>query len=123
MKRVVVTGMAGVTALGNSWAEVFAGLRARRNAIRRMHEWERYTDMGTKLAAPVPNFAAPEHWTRKQLRGMGRVSQLAVRASELALEQACLLNDPFLKSGNVGVACGSCVGSTQSESCPDVRRD
>src|SRR5437868_3640723 len=116
MKRVVVTGMAGVTALGNNWTQIFAGLRARRNAIRRMAEWERYTDMGTKLAAPVPNFEAPEHWTRKQLRGMGRVSQLAVRASEFALEQARLLNDPFLKSGKVGVACGSCVGST-----PDIK--
>jgi 3-oxoacyl-[acyl-carrier-protein] synthase II len=116
MKRVVVTGMAGVTALGSGWPEIFAGLHARRNAIRRMQEWEWYTDMGTKLAAPVPGFAAPEHWTRKQLRGMGRVSQLAVRASEMALEQAGLLGDPILKSGNVGVACGSCVGST-----PDIK--
>ena len=116
MKRVVVTGMAGVTALGNSWPEIFEGLRTRRNATRRMVEWERYTDMGTKLAAPVPAFEAPAHWTRKQLRGMGRVSQLAVRASEMALEQAGLLNHPLLKSGNVGVACGSCVGST-----PDIK--
>ena len=116
MKRVVVTGMAGITALGSSWPEIFGGLRARRNATRRMVEWERFTDMGTRLAAPVPDFTPPERWTRKQLRGMGRVSQLAVRASEMALEQAGLLNDPLLKSGNVGVACGSCVGST-----PDIK--
>src|SRR5256885_11141482 len=68
--------------------------------------------MGTKLAAPVPDFQPPEHWTRKQLRGMGRVSQLAVRASEMALEQAGLLGDPLLKSGSVGVACGPCLGRT-----------
>jgi 3-oxoacyl-[acyl-carrier-protein] synthase II len=39
-----------------------------------------------------------------------------VRASEMALEKAGLLDDPLLKSGNVGVACGSCVGST-----PDIK--
>ncbi|MEJ0036457.1 MAG: beta-ketoacyl-ACP synthase [Gammaproteobacteria bacterium] len=116
MKRVVVTGMAGVTALGNSWPEIFEGFRARRNVTRRMAEWERYTDMGTRLAAPIEMFEPPEHWTRKQLRGMGRVSQFAVRAAEMALERAGLLNDAVLKSGRVGVACGSCVGST-----PDIK--
>src|SRR5689334_2946102 len=116
MKRVVVTGMAGITALGNTWPEIFAGLRARKNVTRRMHEGDRFTDMGTKLPAPVSDFAAPDHWTRKQLRGMGRVSQLAVRATEMALERAGLIGDPLLKSGAVGVACGSCVGST-----PDIK--
>ncbi len=108
--------MAGVTALGNTWPEIFEGLRARRNVTRRMVEWDRFTDLGTKLAAPVPDFEPPGHWTRKQLRGMGRVSQLAVRASEMALERAGLLGDPVLKNGSVGVACGSCVGST-----PDIK--
>jgi 3-oxoacyl-[acyl-carrier-protein] synthase II len=116
IKRVVVTGMAGVTALGTTWPEIFEGLRARKNVTRRMAEWDRYADLGTKLAAPVMSFAPPAHWTRKQLRGMGRVSQFAVRATEMALERAGLLGDPVLKSGGVGVACGSCVGST-----PDIK--
>jgi 3-oxoacyl-[acyl-carrier-protein] synthase II len=47
---------------------------------------------------------------------MGRVSQLAVRAAEMALEKAGLLGDPLLRSGRVGVACGSCIGST-----PDIK--
>src|SRR4051812_17633557 len=106
MKRVVVTGMAGVTALGNTWPQILEGLHARRNVTRRIAEWDRYTDMGTRLAAPVESFQAPEHWTRKQLRGMGRVSQFAVRAAEMALDGAGLLNDAVLKSGRVGVACG-----------------
>ena len=116
MKRVVVTGMAGVTALGTSWAEIHQGFRARRNVTQRIADWERYTDLGTKLAAPVDSFQPPERWTRKQLRGMGRVSQLAVRAAEMALERAGLMGDAMLKSGRVGVACGSCIGST-----PDIK--
>src|SRR6185295_11479785 len=103
MKRVVVTGMAGITALGATWPEILEGLRARRNVTRRMLEWERFASMGTKLGAPVPGFETPRHWTRKQLRGMGRVSQLAVRATEMALERAGLLGNPLLRSGAAGV--------------------
>ncbi len=116
MKRVVVTGMAGVTAFGTTWAQIHDAFRARKNVTQRIQEWDRFTDLGTKLAAPVDHFTPPEHWTRKQLRGMGRVSQLAVRAAEMALERAGLLNDPLLKNGRTGVACGSCVGST-----PDIQ--
>lgn len=115
MRRVVVTGMGGVSALGSSWAQVEARLRERRNAIRTMPEWDRYTDMNTRLAAPIEDFAPPAHWTRKQLRSMGRVSQLAVRAAEMAFADAGLLNDPVLGSGVAGVASGSSIGST-----PDI---
>ena len=88
MRRVVVTGVGGLCALGASWPEIMRGLRACRNAIRRMDEWDRFTDMNTRLAGPITSFAPPEHWTRKQLRSMGRVSQLAVRAAELAIDDA-----------------------------------
>jgi 3-oxoacyl-[acyl-carrier-protein] synthase II len=112
MKRVVVTGMAGICALGNDWSTVRAGFENGRNAIRYMPEWERYVELGTRLAGPVPDFAPPAHWTRKQLRSMGRVSQLSVRAAEVALADAGLLGDPAIADGRMGVACGSSTGST-----------
>ena len=43
---------------------------------------------------------------------MGRVAQLAVRSSELALENAGLLGDPILHNGRAGVAFGSSAGDT-----------
>jgi 3-oxoacyl-[acyl-carrier-protein] synthase II len=49
MQRVLVTGIGGVCGPGTSWTQIHAGLRARRNTIRRMPEWDRYTDMNTKL--------------------------------------------------------------------------
>src|SRR3546814_11044383 len=45
------------------------------------------------------------------MRSMGRVGMLATRASELAIEDAGLLGDPLLKSGQMGVAFGSSSGS------------
>jgi 3-oxoacyl-[acyl-carrier-protein] synthase II len=112
MKRVVVTGMSGICALGDDWATVRAAFEHKRNAIQYMAEWERYTELGTRLAGPVPGFSPPPHWTRKQLRSMGRVSQLSVRAAEVALDHAGLLGDPDIADGRMGVACGSSTGST-----------
>jgi 3-oxoacyl-[acyl-carrier-protein] synthase II len=45
---------------------------------------------------------------------MGRVSLLSTRATELALIDANLLDDPILHTGEVGVAYGSSTGSTSA---------
>lgn len=112
MRRVVVTGMAGITALGNDWASIAAQFAAGRSGIRRMDEWDRYSELNTRLAGPIDDFQLPAHWTRKQLRSMGRVSRLAVAAAERALADAGLLDDPSIRDGRMGVACGSSTGST-----------
>ncbi|QDE29760.1 MULTISPECIES: beta-ketoacyl-ACP synthase [Shewanella] len=112
MKRVVVTGVGGISALGQNWQQIKASLLAKHNCVIRMDEWDRYPGLNTRLAAPVTDFTLPAHYSRKKIRSMGRVSMMATRASELALEDAGLLNDPILNSGQVGVAYGSSTGST-----------
>lgn len=111
--RVVVTGMGGVTALGDSWPEVEKRLRARQNAVQRMDEWNRYEMMHTRLAAPVNHFEPQAYYPRKSTRSMGRVSLLALRATELALQQAGLRNDPQISDGRMGISYGSAAGSTE----------
>jgi 3-oxoacyl-[acyl-carrier-protein] synthase II len=113
LPRVVVTGMGGVTALGDSWAEVEKRLRARQNAVERMSEWDRYEMMHTRLAAPVKHFEPQSYYPRKATRSMGRVSLLALRATELALQQAGLRNDPSISDGRMGIAYGSSSGSVE----------
>ena len=112
MRRVVVTGMGGVTALGNTWPEVRERLRTLKNAVKRMPEWDRHGELlHTRLAAPIEGFEPQAHYPRKMTRSMGRVSLLALRASELALEQAGLLGEPSLADGRMGIAYGSSSGS------------
>ncbi|KXU36859.1 beta-ketoacyl-ACP synthase II [Cephaloticoccus primus] len=111
-RRVVVTGMAGISALGSNWDSVQQAFSNGKSAICVMPEWSRFPDLTTRLAAPVLGFTLPEHWTRKQLRSMGRVSQMAVHAAELALNDANLLGSPNITDGRMGVACGSSTGST-----------
>lgn len=110
MKRVVVTGMAAVSPIGNSWDEIRASLKARRSGIRRMDDWDKYEGLNTRLGAPA-EFSKPDHYSRKAIRSMGRVALMATRASELALEDAGLLNDPRVSDGSMGIAYGSSAGS------------
>jgi len=112
MRRVVVTGMGGVTALGNTWSEVQARLRSLKNAVKRMPEWDRHGELlHTRLAVPIEGFEPQAHYPRKMTRSMGRVSLLALRATELALEQAGLCGDTCLADGRTGIAYGSSSGS------------
>ena len=110
MKRVVVTGMAAITPLGNDWETVAQKLKSQTTGIQSMDDWGKYKGLNTRLGAPV-NFSRPEHYSRKQVRGMGRVAMLGTYASELALIDAGLLSDPCLVSGQVGIAYGSSSGS------------
>ncbi len=113
IRRVVITGMGGVTAFGNDWASVSGRLKLGENAVRTMPEWRQYRGLNTLLAAPIENFVLPRQYTRKRIRSMGRVALLATRATELALEQAGLLGDPALISGETSIAYGSSTGSTK----------
>jgi 3-oxoacyl-[acyl-carrier-protein] synthase II len=89
-RRVAVTGMAGISPLGNDWAGIRTRLASYRNAITRMPEWADYDGLNTQLAAPVANFTLSERYTNKTTRSMGRVALMATRASELALIDAGL---------------------------------
>ncbi|WP_027697845.1 beta-ketoacyl-ACP synthase [Vibrio litoralis] len=116
-RRVVVTGMSGVTAFGNDWQAIEPKLKACENAVQFMESYVQYDGLNTKLAAPVLDFELPKHYTRKKIRGMGRVSQMATLASENALLQSGLLTPDgekhgVLTNGQTGVAYGSSTGST-----------
>lgn len=110
-RRVVVTGMAGISPLGNDWATVRERLGAYQNAIVRMDDWADYEGLNTRLGAPAMSFELSPRFNRKTTRSMGRVALLATRASELALQDAGLLDHPILSSGKVGVSFGSSAGT------------
>ena len=112
--RVVITGSGVVSSLGHDWDSVLASLRSYRNAVRAMPEWDQYHDLGTRLASPVDDFALPDRYGKKLTRSMGRVARLGVAASHSALEDAGLLDDPVLSSGDVGVSYGSATGNSDA---------
>jgi 3-oxoacyl-[acyl-carrier-protein] synthase II len=112
MKRVVITGMGGITALGHDWTQIEARLHEGRNAVRRMPEWDYFDALNSRIGCPVDDFKLPD-WPRRLTRSMGRVAQLAVAASEHALRDAGLLDDETIRDGRMGVAYGSSGGSIE----------
>ena len=112
-RRVVVTGGAIISALGNEWADILKSLKAGKNFVRRMDDWDRFALMNTRLAAPV-DFTMPDY-PRKKTRSLGRVAQLAVVSADRALASSGIApDDPVLTGGRCGVAYGSCMGSIDS---------
>ncbi len=114
MNRVVVTGMSGITSLGENWPTVKANLLARRSGIRKMESWKEIDGLVSHLGAPVSEFRIPAHYNRKHLRTAGRVATLAIRSTELALKDANLLESLSLSDGTTGVSYGSTYGSADA---------
>jgi 3-oxoacyl-[acyl-carrier-protein] synthase II len=110
-RRVVVTGMAGLSPIGSGWKEVRESLQSGRSGVRRMDEWGEIEGLQTRLGAPVEGFEPPDAWPRRKTRSMGRDSLLATRSAELALADAGLTGNPLLGEGRTGIAYGCTQGS------------
>ncbi|HCY61257.1 MAG TPA: beta-ketoacyl-ACP synthase [Oxalobacteraceae bacterium] len=113
-RRVAVTGMAGISPLGNDWPSIRAALGRYRNAVKRMEQWSEYDGLNTQIGAPAAPYELSERYNRKNTRSMGEIALMATRASELALLDAGLLDDPLVKSGWMGISYGSSAGNTQA---------
>lgn len=113
-RRVVITGMAGLSPIGNDWTTVRDHLRSGKNGVQTMTEWDAYSDLRTRLGAPVMPFDLPKHYTRKKTRSMGKVALYATLASENALIDAGLLGHEIITNGMTGIAYGSSTGTPES---------
>lgn len=114
LKRVVITGMAGLSPLGNDWSDVRRQLLSGRNAVRVMEEWNAYDGLNTRLGCTIPEFELPANYNRKTTRSMGRVALMATLVSERALRDAGLWDDPLVQSGQMGVSFGSSSGTPEA---------
>ena len=114
MKRVVVTGMSGISPIGSSWHQISNNLKQGKTGISYQQDWDCYLDLNTRLAGSINDFVKPSHYSRKVTRSMGRGALMATCASERALEQAGLLTQEILKDGRCGVSYGSCMGASEA---------
>jgi len=112
--RVVITGFGAYSPIGNDWDEVEPHLRSLKNGVRYIEDWDVYDGLHTRLGAPISCFELPDSFTRKKTRSMGRVALLGTAATEMALRDAGLLDDPVLQSGRAGTSYGSSTGSTDA---------
>ena len=113
MRRVVVTGMGLVSALGCNLQTTWKRLHVYENAVEKSADLEQYAGLHSHLVSPVQDFVLPKHYSRKILRTMGPVSVMAVYSAEQALTAAGLVSSDEITKGRVGVAYGSSFGSVE----------
>jgi 3-oxoacyl-[acyl-carrier-protein] synthase II len=105
-RRVVVTGVGLICALGIGTEEVWKNLLAGQSGIHPITHFDT-TEFDSKIAGEVCGFD-PLHWVeRKELKKIGRFIQLALAATDFAVRMAGLKVTPEIaESTGVFVASG-----------------
>ena len=110
-RRVVVTGMGALCALGTTVAETWESAIAGRSGVAPITRFDP-EGFETTFAAEVKGFDAAESVGRKESRRMDRYTQLAVAATRQAVAQAAL--DIVAESSRFGVLVGTGMGGIET---------
>lgn len=113
-RRVVVTGMGALTAVGNDVAATWAGLVAGRSGIARVSLFDPER-LDSQIAAEVKGFDPSGILDRKEMRRTDRYIQFALVCARRALDDAALPGrlDGDL-AGRTGVIIGSGLGGVNT---------
>lgn len=112
MRRVVITGMGVVSALGDTCDEMFQRILNKECAIQLIKHFDA-TNYRAMLAAPIYDFDFSMHFDEKEMRFNDRFTQFARVASKSAYLQSNLDNTP-LNRDRFGVIFGSGIGGIAS---------
>ena len=107
-RRVVVTGMGAITAVGQNVEETWRNLLAGQSGIDYVTLFDA-SPYPSRIAAEVKNWDPTLYLPRKDARRMARCSQLAVGAAQQAVEDAGLPTDKPLGE-RVGTIIGTGLG-------------
>ena len=108
MRRVVVTGIGLICAVGNNTEEVWKNLLAGKSGVHRITHFDT-SKHACQIAAEVKNFDPLRYIEKKEARKMGRFIHLAIAASDEALQTSRLKITPE-NAERVGVHIGSGIG-------------
>lgn len=118
--RVVITGMGALTPVGLTAEDTWQGLLAGRSGIVRTHIPE-LEECPCQIAGELQGFDPRSYLGAKEARRMARFSQMAVIATQMALEDAALSLSSEEKE-HVAVVNGTAVGGTVIEVEGGLRR-
>lgn len=108
MRRIVVTGLGVICALGRNADEMWASLAAGRCGVGPITIIDP-RDLKIAIAAEVKGFRPEDHLDERSVAQIDRFAQFAVVAAREAMTMARLTVDPA-KSGRIATVLGSGVG-------------
>ena len=107
-RRVVVTGVGLLSAVGIGTEETWQAIREGRNGISRIEQFDP-TAFNSRIAGEVKHFDPQQYIEKKEIKKMGRFIQFAIAASDFAMAQSGLRISPDIAE-RAGVYIGSGIG-------------
>jgi 3-oxoacyl-[acyl-carrier-protein] synthase II len=108
-RRVVVTGMSVITALGSEITEFWDRLCAGKSGVGRLERFD-CSDFKVNFGGEVKDFRPEDHFESKEGKRLDRFSQFALAAAQIAVKQSGINfreeSDPY----RCGVIIGSGIG-------------
>ncbi|MCL4476762.1 MAG: beta-ketoacyl-[acyl-carrier-protein] synthase family protein [Nitrospirae bacterium] len=111
-KRVVITGLGVISSIGIGWEEFWDSLLNGKSGISPVSSFDT-TPYPTHFGGEVKIFNPEEFIVKEQLPLMNRATQMALAASQLALNDSDLTPEG-LYSYRVGVSHGTTLGAAQT---------
>ena len=113
MRRVAVTGIGVISALGRTRAEFWRALAAGRSGIRPM-TLVAPGSLRFENGAEVPDYRAADYFDEREAAMLDRFAQFALIAAREAVFEAGMVFDDALREASA-VVTGSCVGGKTTE--------
>lgn len=108
-RRVVVTGLGVVSSIGIGVEEFWKNLIAGKSGISEIEAFDT-SQYPVHKGGEVKNFRPQDFIDRRKIKHLGRASQLAIAATNLAIQNACIDKRRY---NEAGVLFGTTMGETQ----------
>jgi beta-ketoacyl-acyl-carrier-protein synthase II len=110
-RRVVITGVGGITVLGPSIDHFWEGLLAGRSGIRRITQFDA-SAISCQIAGEIPEFDPGNFMDRKEARRVSRMAQITLAAAVQAVADAGL-PEPLPEPERSGVVFATAMGGIE----------
>ena len=111
-RRVLITGLGVLSPCGNTLADFWDSLTNGKSGVGPITGFDT-TNFTVKIAGEVKNFDPTDYMDKKAQRRMDRFTQLAVAASYMAVQDACMDLEK-LDRERIGVILGSGIGGIRT---------
>ena len=112
-RRVVITGMGTLNAIGHSVNETWENLLAGKSGIDIIKNFEVTDEFSSQIAGEVKNLDMTQYFDHKRLKKIDKYSKFALIAAKQAMEDSSLINAEF-DHDRAGVIIATGIGGMET---------
>ncbi len=108
-RRIVITGMGTINAVGHNVDEMWENLLAGKSGVDHIKNFEITEEYTSRIAGEIKNYDPNEHFDRKRIKKMDHYTQYAIISARQAIKDSGLDNTDF-DHDRAGVIVSSGIG-------------